>query len=85
VIIDEGHFLRSHKTQQSKSIYTLNDVEYKMVLTGTPMVNHAADVFGILHFLKPDEFPSWEKFINEYFFVNYFRRLIKMKKKDGEI
>ncbi|CAH1755679.1 7416_t:CDS:10 [Entrophospora sp. SA101] len=37
VIIDEAHFLRNHQSQQSKSIYTLKDVPYKMALTGTPV------------------------------------------------
>ncbi|CAI2161367.1 10310_t:CDS:2 [Funneliformis geosporum] len=85
VYMDEGHFLRNHKAKQSKSIYTLNDVEYKMVLTGTPMVNHAADIFGILHFLKPEEFPDYEDFVCEYFFVNYFRRRIRVEKKNEHV
>ncbi|CAI2199029.1 2319_t:CDS:2, partial [Funneliformis geosporum] len=40
-IIDEAHFLRNCQSQQSKSIYTLKDSEYKMALTGTPIVNHS--------------------------------------------
>jgi SNF2 family DNA or RNA helicase len=56
-----------------------------MVLTGTPMVNHAADIFGILHFLKPSEYPKYDSFVSEYFFVSYFRRHVRVEKKNGEL
>ncbi len=59
VIVDEAHYLRNYKSQQSKSIYTLDDSHYKIVLTGTPFVNSYADIFGILKFLKPREYTSY--------------------------
>jgi SNF2 family DNA or RNA helicase len=59
VIIDEAHFLRNHQSQQSKSAYLLKDAQYKMVLTGTPVVNHHTDIFGILKFLQPDTYSSY--------------------------
>jgi len=58
-IVDEAHFLRNYQSQQSKSVYTLKDSEYKMALTGTPIVNHASDIFGILKFLQPDVYTSY--------------------------
>jgi SNF2 family DNA or RNA helicase len=69
VIIDEAHFLRNHQSQQSKSAYLLKDAQYKMVLTGTPVVNHHTDIFGILKFLQPDTYSSYWKFAEEYFYV----------------
>lgn len=72
VIIDEAHFLRNHQSQQSKSIYLLKDARYKMVLTGTPVVNHHTDIFGILKFLQPEIYSSYWKFAEEYFFVRKF-------------
>jgi SNF2 family DNA or RNA helicase len=59
VIIDEAHFLRNHKTQQSKSIYACSNAPYKLVLTGTPTVNHQSDIFGILKFLQPSTYKSY--------------------------
>jgi len=54
-----------------------------MVLTGTPMVNHASDVYGILHFLKPNEYNSYDAFVERYFVVNYFRKKILVRPKGG--
>lgn len=68
-IIDEAHFLRNYQSQQSKSIYTLKDSQYKMVLTGTPMVNHSIDIFGILKFLQPTVYTSYWKFAEEFFLI----------------
>jgi thymidine kinase len=59
VIVDEAHFLRNYQSQQSKSIYALKDAPYKMVLTGTPIVNRSSDIFGILKFLYPEIYPSY--------------------------
>jgi TATA-binding protein-associated factor len=58
-IVDEAHFLRNYQSQQSKSLYTLKDSNYKMVLTGTPVVNHSIDIFGILKFLFPEAYTSY--------------------------
>jgi len=43
-----------------------------MVLTGTPVVNHHTDIFGILKFLQPEIYSSYWKFAEEYFFVRKF-------------
>lgn len=64
-IVDEAHFLRNHRSQQSKGIYTLQDSEYKMVLTGTPVVNCPSDIFGILKFLG--NYTSYGKFVKGFF------------------
>ncbi|RHZ35529.1 DEAD/DEAH box helicase [endosymbiont GvMRE of Glomus versiforme] len=70
VIIDEAHYLRNYKSQQSKSIYILRDSPYKIVLTGTPIVNHHTDIFGILKFLQPETYSSYWKFVEQYFYVH---------------
>lgn len=64
--IDEAHYLRNYKSNQSKAIYQIN-AERKYALTGTPTVKHPADIWGILHFLYPQKFPSYWQFIDRYF------------------
>jgi SNF2 family DNA or RNA helicase len=59
VIVDESHYLRNYKSQQSASIYSLSDSKYKILLTGTPIVNNYSDIFGTLKFIKPDEYNSY--------------------------
>ena len=45
-------------------------------LTGTPAVNHPADVFGILKLLRPDKFTSYWQFAERFFTVRdgYFAK-----------
>jgi SNF2 family DNA or RNA helicase len=59
VIVDEAHFLRNHQSQQSKSVYVLKDASYRIILTGTPIVNRSPDIFGILKFINPQEYSSY--------------------------
>lgn len=70
VIVDEAHFLRNYKTAQSKAIYKLSrKASKRLALTGTPAVNKGDDLFGILHFLYPEKFPSYWQFVERYFKV----------------
>ena len=46
VIGDEWHYLKTHNAQGSKRIYNLTKhIEKKIMLTGTPLLNNAADLF----------------------------------------
>lgn len=68
LVVDEAHFLRNHRTAQSKAVFNLGRKANKRIaLTGTPATNHPKDVFGILHFLYPEKFPSYWQFIDRYF------------------
>lgn len=68
LVVDEAHFLRNHRTAQSKAIFHLGKKAAKRIaLTGTPATNHPKDVWGILHFLYPDRFSSYWQFIDRYF------------------
>ncbi len=50
LIVDESHFVKSHKSQRSKAVFTLSrKVEYKMLLTGTPTGDAPLD---LVHQLK---------------------------------
>ncbi|CAB4144070.1 HepA Superfamily II DNA/RNA helicases, SNF2 family [uncultured Caudovirales phage] len=68
IIVDEAHFLRNYKTAQSKAVFSLKG-RRKYALTGTPTVKHAADVFGILHFLYPEKHTSYWQFAERYFHI----------------
>ena len=68
VIVDEAHILRNRQTKQTKSILKVaKGSKRRYALTGTPSVNHASDVFGILHFLEPTKYPSYWQFVERYF------------------
>jgi SNF2 family DNA or RNA helicase len=64
-IVDEAHFLRNWKSAQSEAIFKLQS-NVKYALTGTPSVKHGSDVYGLLHFINPDAFPSYWQFTDRY-------------------
>lgn len=68
-VVDEAHFLRNYKTAQSKAIFKLK-AKVKYALTGTPAVKHAVDVYGLLHFINPEAFPSYWQFAERYFVIH---------------
>jgi SNF2 family DNA or RNA helicase len=68
LVVDEAHFLRNYRTQQSKAIFNLGKNAVKrLALTGTPSTNKGADIYGILHFLYPNRFGSYWGFVDRYF------------------
>lgn len=70
VVVDEAHFLRNIKTQQSQAVYRIGSrATYRYALTGTPATNAPQDVFGILKFLEPEKYPSYWQFVERYFTV----------------
>lgn len=71
--VDEAHYLRNHKSAQSKAVFKVK-ADHRFALTGTPTVKHATDIWGILHFLYPKKFTGFWAFANRYFNVttNYF-------------
>lgn len=68
LIVDECHRLRNFKTQQSQAVFKLGKLaDKKLALTGTPTVKASHDIFGILHFLYPEKFPSYWQFVDRYY------------------
>jgi SNF2 family DNA or RNA helicase len=68
LVIDEAHFLRNYKSQQSKAVFQLGkNASKRLALTGTPAVNKGDDLYGILHFLYPSRFSSYWAFVERYF------------------
>ena len=84
LIVDEAHRLRNYKTQQSKALLTLSKLaKHVFPMTGTPAVNHPADVFGILKLLRPTKYSSYWNFIDRYFGyeqTRFGREILSLKK-----
>jgi SWI/SNF-related matrix-associated actin-dependent regulator 1 of chromatin subfamily A len=63
VIIDEGHYLKNPEAIRTRAVYgpkldlkgsPLATAAHVWVLTGTPLLNHAAEFWTHLHALRPD-------------------------------
>jgi SNF2 family DNA or RNA helicase len=65
VIADEIHRSKDPKSKQTRALWAATgDAEYRFALTGTPVANNVLDMWAILHWLSPDEWPSKTRWID---------------------
>lgn len=85
VICDEAHLLKNPKAVKTKAVHKLKAKRFFM-LTGSPVLNRADELWSILHRIDPETFPSYWKFINRYcLFGGFNRRQIVGVKKPEEL
>ena len=58
VIIDEAQCIKNKDTQSAKAVYLLN-AQYRLCMTGTPMMNNVTELFSLIHFCRIKPFNSW--------------------------
>ena len=65
LVVDEAHRLKnaSSKFFRFLSNYSIN---YKMLLTGTPLQNNLEELFYLLNFLTPSKFNCLETFQSKF-------------------
>lgn len=67
LVVDEGHRLRNAK---SKLLQTLREVpaDYRILMTGTPLHNNVQELWSLLNFVSPGDFPEDEmdEFLNDF-------------------
>lgn len=67
VIYDEIHYCKTLTAQRTKAAITLSkERPSRLGLSGTPMVNRPVELWPTLKILRPDIFPSFEKFAWRY-------------------
>ncbi|CUA67293.1 DNA repair protein RAD5 [Ustilago maydis 521] [Rhizoctonia solani] len=75
VVIDEAQNIRNRSTRSSR-VMAMLDSEYRWALTGTPVTNTLADLYGLVRFLHFAPFNDWAEF-NE--------RIAKVQKRDPKL
>lgn len=65
VIADEMHRSKDPKSKQSRALWAATgDADIRFALTGTPVANNVLDMWAILHWISPEEWPSKTKWID---------------------
>lgn len=69
VVADEAHRARGHDTQQSRNLAKLRGW-LELAMTGTPIMAHPGDLFGLLRWLRPEQYtgywPFYYSYVDEY-------------------
>ncbi|KAL6299805.1 SNF2 family N-terminal domain-containing protein [Sparassis latifolia] len=61
VVLDEAQFIRNRSTRSSKAVAMLR-AKYRWCLTGTPVTNTLADIYGLIRFGRFRPWNDWEDF-----------------------
>lgn len=64
VVCDEAHRIKEAKSQQTRALkFVSKTADYRYALTGTPIANNVIDLWSILNFIDPEEWPSKTRWI----------------------
>ena len=67
VVVDEAHKIKEPKSKQTRAVWGVSKgAKLRFALTGTPVLNNPDDLWAIMHFVAPDEWPSRSAFRNRY-------------------
>lgn len=64
-IIDEAHRLKNKNCKMLEGLKELH-MEHRVLLTGTPLQNSVDELFSLLNFLEPSQFPSLPPFLQQF-------------------
>ena len=65
VVADEIHRSKEPKSKQTRALWAATgNAEIRFALTGTPIANNVVDLWSILHWLSPKDWPSKTKWID---------------------
>ena len=65
VIVDEIHRMKEGSSQQTRAVkYATGDADIRIGLSGTPIANSPVDLWSILNWLSPEEWPSKVDYID---------------------
>jgi len=65
IVVDEAHYTKNTDSNRSKAVRMLAP-QHRLALTGTPVLNRPGEYWAILNWLRPELFPSEDKFIYQY-------------------
>ena len=65
VVADEIHRSKEPKSKQTRALWAATgNADIRFALTGTPIANNVLDMWSILHWISPEEWPSKTRWID---------------------
>lgn len=72
IIVDEAHRASNPKAKSTRALWWLGkSTRIRWALTGTPIKDRLDSAFGLLHFVSPEDFPSYVKLRDRYCLTAY--------------
>lgn len=72
VICDEAHRMKDPKAKQTRAVWAATgDADIRIALTGTPIASTPDDLWTILHWISPEEWPSRSRYVERMLDVSY--------------
>jgi SNF2 family DNA or RNA helicase len=67
VVADEIHRSKDPKSKQTRALWSATgNARFRYALTGTPIANNVLDLWSILHWISPEEWPSKSKWLDRF-------------------
>jgi SNF2 family DNA or RNA helicase len=77
VILDEAHHVKNPTSEQTRAVQNFIKIPKRILLTGTPIMNKVEELWALLNFISPYQFPNFYAFRNKYCVMK------EIKTKDG--
>lgn len=72
VICDEAHRMKDPQAKQTRAVWSATgDAKIRFALTGTPIASTPDDLWTILHWISPEEWPTRTKYIDRMLDISY--------------
>lgn len=72
VIADEAHRVKDPHSKQTRALWWVGDrAKHRFALTGTPVANSPEDIWCLMRFVSPSEYPYKSQFLERYALQTY--------------
>lgn len=67
VVADEAHKAKDPKAKQSRALWAVSrNAKFRFAATGTPIANQPGELWSLMNFVAPEDFPRKTKFVDRY-------------------
>jgi SNF2 family DNA or RNA helicase len=72
VVADEAHRVKNPASQQTRALWHVSkDADWRLALTGSPIQENAEDLWSVLRYIAPHEYPTKTGFVERFLDVSY--------------